>query len=62
MAEKAYEEYNAKNYHQPSDEFQASWDFTALQQAAEFGLLLGKDVANEDRLPYWRPGNQFKRK
>ena len=39
--EKAYQEYNSKHYHQPSDEFQADWDFTALQQAAEYGFLLG---------------------
>ncbi len=58
---KAYEEYNTKNYHQPSDEFQSDWDFTALEQAAEFGYLLGKDVANQQRLPDWRAGQQFHR-
>jgi Zn-dependent M28 family amino/carboxypeptidase len=57
----AYQEYNAKHYHQPSDEFQADWDFTALQQAAEFGFLLGQDAANAARLPDWRPGDQFHR-
>jgi len=59
--DKVYEEYNSKNYHQPSDEFQADWDFTALRQAAEFGLLLGKDIANQDKLPDWRPGDAFHR-
>jgi Zn-dependent M28 family amino/carboxypeptidase len=58
---KAYEEYNSKRYHQPSDEFQEDWDFTALQQAAEYGFLLGRDVANQDRLPGWRAGDQFHR-
>ena len=38
-----------------------SRDFTALQQAAEFGFLLGRDVANQDKLPDWRPGEAFKR-
>jgi arylsulfatase A-like enzyme len=32
-----------------------------LQQAAEYGLLLGKDIANQDKLPDWRPGDQFHR-
>lgn len=41
-----WEEYNAKHYHQPSDEFQADWDFTALQQVAQFGFLLGQEIAN----------------
>jgi hypothetical protein len=59
--EKADQEYNAKHYHQPSDEFQQDWDFTALQQAADFGFLLGMDVANQEKLPDWRPGDQFHR-
>ena len=61
FGERAYQEYNSKHYHQPSDEFQADWDFTALQQAAEYGFLLGRDVANQDKLPDWRPGDPFHR-
>jgi Zn-dependent M28 family amino/carboxypeptidase len=57
----AYDEYNSKRYHQPSDEFQADWDFTALRQAAEYGLLLGRDIANQEKLPDWRPGEAFHR-
>ena len=58
---KMFEDYNENRYHQPSDEFKEDWDFTALQQAAEFGLLLGRDIGNADRLPDWRKGEQFKR-
>ncbi len=58
---KAWEEFNTKHYHQPSDEFHADWDFTALEQAAEFGMLLGIDVANQDKLPDWKPGEEFHR-
>lgn len=61
FGEQAYQEYNSKHYHQPSDEFQSDWDFTALAQAAEYGLVLGRDIANQDRLPDWRPGDQFHR-
>jgi hypothetical protein len=57
----AAEEYNSKHYHQPSDEFQPDWDFTALEQAAEFGFLLGQEVANQPELPDWRPGDAFHR-
>jgi hypothetical protein len=46
FGEKAFQEFNEKHYHQPSDEFHADWDFTALQQAAQFGFLLGQDIAN----------------
>ena len=59
--QKAWEEFNQKHYHQPSDEFHSDWDFTALQQAAEFGLLLGTDIANQDQLPDWKPGDEFHR-
>jgi Zn-dependent M28 family amino/carboxypeptidase len=59
--EKAYADYNRMHYHQPSDEFDAAWDFTALAQAAEYGFLLGRDIANQDRLPDWRPGESFHR-
>ena len=61
FGEQVYQEYNSKHYHQPSDEFQSDWDFTALRQAAEYGLLLGKDIANQDKLPDWRPGDAFHR-
>ena len=61
FGQKAWEEYNTRHYHQPSDEFQADWDFTAVAQAAHFGYLLGIDIANQDRLPDWRPGDQFHR-
>lgn len=58
---KLYEEYNGRHYHQPSDEFQEDWDFTAVQQVAEFGFLLGQDVANQERLADWRAGDSFHR-
>ena len=58
---KAWEEFNEKHYHQPSDEFHSDWDFTALEQAGEFGFLLGIDVANQEKLPEWKPGSGFHR-
>lgn len=61
-ADKAYNAYTDNNYHQPSDEFHADWDFTALEQAAQFGYILGSEIANQEGLPGWRPGDQFKRK
>ncbi len=61
FGEKAYQEFNSQHYHQPSDEFHDDWDFTALEQAAQFGYLLGLDIANQDRLPDWRAGDQFRR-
>ena len=59
--DKLADEFDEKHYHQPSDEFEESWDFTALQQAAQYGFLLAQDIANQEKLPDWRPGAQFHR-
>ncbi len=56
---KAYDEYNAKHYHQPSDHFDPAWDFTGLAELARFGLRLGARVANLPQLPSWQPGDEF---
>jgi Zn-dependent M28 family amino/carboxypeptidase len=59
--QRMFEEYNSKHYHQPSDEFQADWDFSGLAQAAQFGFILGTEIANQDKLPDWRVGDAFHR-
>ena len=55
----AFEEYNEKHYHQPSDEFNPSWDFTGLADLARFGFRLGIQVANLPHLPTWQPSDEF---
>jgi Zn-dependent M28 family amino/carboxypeptidase len=54
-----FEEYNAKHYHQPSDEYHDDWDFGSMKQMAEFGLTLGLDFANMPKLPTWKAGDEF---
>jgi Zn-dependent M28 family amino/carboxypeptidase len=60
-AEKWFDEFNSKHYHQPSDEFRDDWDFTSLEQAARFGMLIGIDAANQEKLVDWRKGDSFHR-
>ncbi len=55
----AREKYVANDYHQPSDEFDPSWDFSGLEQIARFGFELGREVANQPELPTWNPGDEF---
>jgi len=57
--EKIFQEYNEKHYHQPSDEYHDDWDFSGMEQVAQFGLLIGTTVANEDKLPTWNKGDEF---
>jgi Zn-dependent M28 family amino/carboxypeptidase len=59
FAEKQFEEYNSKHYHQPSDEYQEDWDFSGMEQMARFGFEIGLEVANLDKLPSWREGDEF---
>ncbi|MEO5596910.1 MAG: M28 family metallopeptidase, partial [Lysobacteraceae bacterium] len=58
----ASKEYVTKHYHQPSDEWQASWSFTGI--ARDLGLLyqLGSELANSDRWPNWATDSEFRAK
>ncbi len=57
--EKVFREFNAKHYHQPSDEFRTDWDFSGLVQIARFGLAVGIDTANQEALPSWKAADEF---
>ena len=51
-------EFGAR-YHQPSDEYSADWNFSGIEQFARLGFTLGLRIANLDRLPTWRAGDEF---
>ena len=57
--QKLFEEFNAKHYHQPSDEYRDDWDLSGMEQVARFGVMLGQSAANVDRLPSWNAGEEF---
>jgi Zn-dependent M28 family amino/carboxypeptidase len=54
-------EYDAKDYHQPSDQFHEDWDFSGLEHLARFTMTLGVDTANLPALPVWNKGDEFHR-
>jgi Zn-dependent M28 family amino/carboxypeptidase len=56
---KAFDDYNEKHYHQPSDEYRDDWDFAGMEEGARFGFLIGTTVANQDKLPTWNAGDEF---
>jgi Zn-dependent M28 family amino/carboxypeptidase len=56
-----FEQYNSTHYHQPSDEYRPDWDFSGMEQMADFGLAMGIDVANLPALPSWNAGDEFLR-
>lgn len=58
-AEKFFEEYNTKNYHQPSDEFDEKWTFDGMVQMLDITLDIGLRVSNMKGLPTYNKGDEF---
>ena len=58
---KLQDEYTAKNYHQPSDEYDAA-TWTAEGAIKDLKLLfkVGKRIAFEEQWPQWKKGSEFK--
>jgi Zn-dependent M28 family amino/carboxypeptidase len=57
--QKLQSEFEAKDYHQPSDEFSPDWTFEGMIEDAQLGFHAGLQIANTDRLPAWNPGDEF---
>ena len=53
------EEYTAKHYHQPSDEYRPEMDFRSDAVMARFGLALGWKAAMIPELIQWEAGDEF---
>lgn len=47
------------NYHQPSDEYDDSWNFDGAVTDAQLGFWTGLAVANADEMPSWNEGDEF---
>ncbi len=53
------EAYEKQTYHQPSDEYRESYDFSGAVEDARLAFLLGLRVANADAMPRWTKGDEF---
>lgn len=53
------EHYTTVHYHQPSDEYNDSWDFSGLISDALLGYWTGLAIANSDDMPMWNEGDEF---
>jgi Zn-dependent M28 family amino/carboxypeptidase len=60
--QKKFKEYNTAHYHQPSDEFDNTWDFRAMIQEAEIGMAIGRRIADMNEMPRFNPGDEFAKK
>ncbi|MEM9292724.1 MAG: M28 family peptidase [Acidobacteriota bacterium] len=52
-------EWNRTHYHQPSDEFDITWNLEGAAENAQLGFFVGLTVSNTDTLPAWNPGDEF---
>ena len=57
---KAQEEaYVKADYHQPSDEFKESWDFSGAVEDMRLAFWLGCRTADAPEMPRWNKGDEF---
>ncbi|MDQ6787115.1 MAG: M28 family peptidase [Acidobacteriota bacterium] len=57
--EEQFKFYNANNYHQPSDEYKDSFDFSGTVQMAELSLAIGLKAANAPKLQAYNSTDEF---
>jgi Zn-dependent M28 family amino/carboxypeptidase len=55
------DEYTAKHYHQPSDEYRADMDFSTNAAIAKFGFALGWQALDAKETVSWLPGDEFEK-
>ncbi len=53
------DEYTAKHYHNPSDEYSPSMDFSSNASLAQFGFALGWQALLAKDTVSWLPGDEF---
>jgi Zn-dependent M28 family amino/carboxypeptidase len=56
------DEFDLHDYHQVSDEVKPDWDLSGAVQDVQLLFQVGYEVANGDKYPEWKPGNEFKAK
>jgi len=56
---KKQEEYNGKDYHQPSDEYDPAWDFSGAVEDLKVLAALAWKVAATPEMPAYNEGDQF---
>ena len=58
--EAARADYTKNRYHQPGDEWQASWSFTGIAQNLALLYRLGNELANSREWPQWPKDSEFR--
>jgi Zn-dependent M28 family amino/carboxypeptidase len=56
------DEYDSTDYHQVTDEVHPDWDLSGAVQDVQLVFEVGYEVANGEKFPEWKSGNEFKPK
>ena len=56
------DEFDSTDYHQVTDEVRPDWDLSGAVQDVQLLFEVGYEVANGDKFPGWKSGNEFKTK
>ena len=56
---KIWDDYEAKRYHRPKDEYDPGFDLSGAAAAARIAMDIGWRVAQAPRMPQWNPGDEF---
>ena len=60
FGEKVRAEWNEKRYHKPADVVYPDWDLSGTAEDLKVYMTVGYRVAQADKIPEWKPGNEFK--
>jgi hypothetical protein len=52
-------DYEAHRYHQPSDEYDPTWDLSGAVEDLQLLLVAATRVADAAEMPAWKPGDEF---
>jgi hypothetical protein len=53
------EEWELKNYHQPADKLDGTWNLDGMIQDAQLDMMSGWLIAQAQAMPSWKPGDEF---
>ncbi|WP_440985554.1 M28 family metallopeptidase [Xanthomonas sontii] len=56
----ASDDYTAKRYHQPGDEWQPNWTFAGAARDMQVLYTLGEELANSTQWPNWSRDSEFR--
>ncbi len=61
-AQKVRSDWTEFDYHKPSDVVKPDWDMSGAREDLKIFFAVGYRVAEADRMPQWKSGNEFKAK